>query len=173
MTQEGSRAEKLAVPPLLEADTFLGLTTTFLNAVNAFNRQEVRKIEEALADNAILYKVTNGTPVSGKAAIIGYLEAKVMQDKPVFVPVTISLHPPSSTDIPARCRLLEKQRQASSEHTPGSLRISFPVSCSIPDHVDVGDSWLIRDDGVVGLVQVPAGQRHRRRTHSENVRANL
>jgi hypothetical protein len=95
MTQEGSRAEKLAVPPLLEADTFLGLTTTFLNAVNAFNRQEVRKIEEALADNAILYKVTNGTPVSGKAAIIGYLEAKVMQDKPVFVPVTISLHPPS------------------------------------------------------------------------------
>jgi hypothetical protein len=55
----------------------------------------VRKIEEALADSAILYKVTNGTPVSGKAAIIGYLEAKVMQDKPVFVPVTISLHPPS------------------------------------------------------------------------------
>jgi len=95
MTREGSKAEKLAVPPLLEADTFLGLSTTFLSAVNAFNRQEVRKIEEALADNAILYKVTNGTPVSGKAAVMEYLETKVMMDKPVFVPVTITLHPPS------------------------------------------------------------------------------
>lgn len=95
MTREGSKAEKLAVPPLLEADTFLGLSTTFLSAVNAFNRQEVRKIEEALADNAILYKVTNGTPVSGKAAVMEDPETKVMMDKPVFVPVTITLHPPS------------------------------------------------------------------------------
>ena len=143
MTREGSKAEKLAVPPLLEADTFLGLSTTFLSAVNAFNRQEVRKIEEALADNAILYKVTNGTPVSGKAAVMEYPRNEGHDGQTGICARHDHAASAEFANVRARRRLLEEQRQGNREHTLSSLRIPFPVSCSIPDYVDVGDTRLI------------------------------
>jgi hypothetical protein len=95
MTRETGTAGNLAPAPVLELEVFLGVTTTFHNAVIAFNQQELRRLEDLLAENVRLYKVNSGIPVSGgKAAVIEYLE-RVMVDKPIFAPVTTALHPPT------------------------------------------------------------------------------
>lgn len=65
------------------------LAKTFLQAVDAFNNRDWKKLESLLDDNVILNRIddpSGADSIIGKAEVSKYLENEVAKDKPKFTP---------------------------------------------------------------------------------------
>jgi hypothetical protein len=81
--------------PNLNLPDYVGVITTFIDAYNAFNTQDLATLGNLIADDAVLYSVNSGTEWRPKTAILPYLQDKFTTVRPICALVSIELFPPS------------------------------------------------------------------------------